>query len=99
MQMNLVHPAPSVSANVRRIVPGAVVHHTPLHELSAGVVRVLVVVEKVSDGEASDSDGVSVGGTRSGKLIRIRLDSLRLISEREIVRQIEPRNVRLRSCA
>src|SRR5262249_21137809 len=53
-RVELVDPTPRVSAGVRRIVPGAVVHHRPSHELGPRIVGVAVVVEKVGDAEAPD---------------------------------------------
>ena len=58
-RVELMHPAPGVAAHVGRVVPRAVVHHRPTHELSPRIVSVAVIVEEVRQREAPCGDGVA----------------------------------------
>ena len=79
--MEFMHPAPGVAADIGRIVPGAVVHHCPAHELCARIVRIAVVIEEVGHGETARRDGVALDRTLTGKLVLIAIDGLFLIAE------------------
>ena len=94
--MDLVHPSPGIAANVGRIIPRAVEHHRPAHELRPGIVRVLVVVEKISHREPADVDRVAVHGTLARELILVAVGRLFFVAESEVMRKIQPRDVRLR---
>src|SRR5207237_7344789 len=56
--VKFVDPSPRVPARVGRIVPGAVVHDGPAHELRPWIVRVAVVVEEVCKREPTGIDRV-----------------------------------------
>src|SRR5258707_1373755 len=86
--MKLMHPSPGVAARIGGIIPCAVVHHAPSHELGARVVAVAVVVEEVGDGEPADGYAVAGHGPRAGKLIGVTFDGLFFISEGEVLRDI-----------
>ena len=94
-RMKLVHPSPGVAACIGRIIPGAVVHDGPAHELGARVVRVAVVVEEIGEREPAGDDGVAGHRPLAAELIVSALNVLFLIAEAEIVRNIKARNVRL----
>ncbi len=96
--MELVHHAPGVAARVGGIIPGAVVHHSPGHELSARIVRIAIVVEKIGQGKTPDSDRVAGHGTLAGKLVLVALDVFLFRAEAEVVSKIEPGDVGFRSC-
>src|SRR5579864_4619285 len=93
--VELVHHAPRVSARVGRIVPGAVIHHSPGHELGAWIVRIGIVVEEIREGETADGNRVASHGAVAGKLVGFALEVLFLRAETEIVRNIEAGNVGL----
>src|ERR1035441_10923859 len=56
-RVQLVYPAPGVAARIRRIVPRAVVHRRPRHELRARIVRVGIVIAEVGEWAAACRDG------------------------------------------
>ena len=90
-----MHPAPRVSASVGGIIPGAVIHHRPAHELATRVVRVSVVVEKIRHGEAAQGNRIAVHGTRTGQLVRVARHIVLLTAELKVARQEEAREVQL----
>src|ERR1017187_6394607 len=95
--VELVDPAPGVAARIGGIIPRAVVHHAPAHELRAGVVGVVVVVEEIGDREAADGDGVARHGTAAGERVLIAFGGFAFAAETEILRDVEPRDVRFGS--
>ena len=58
LQVEFVNPAPGIAPDISRIVPGAVVHYSPAHELSARIVRVPVVVKEIGNCEAAHCNAV-----------------------------------------
>src|SRR5271165_7058084 len=91
--MQFVDPSPVVAAYVGRVVPSAVKHDRPAHELCSWIVRVAVVVEEVGQCEASRRDGVSVHGALTGKLVLVAFKGLHFIAERKILGDVQPRQI------
>ncbi len=69
--MKFVDPSPGVAARIGGIIPSAVVHHRPTHELRSRIVAIAIAVEKIGDGEAPGGDGVAGHRARAGELILI----------------------------
>ena len=95
--MKLIHDSPGVAARVRRIIPRAVVHQPPRHELGSRIVRIVVVVEEIGVGKSPGCDRVADHGPVARQLILVALHVLHLVAETEVVRDVEPREVRLGS--
>src|ERR1039458_9781123 len=93
--VELVDPAPGVAARIGGIIPRAVIHHGPAHELGARIVGVVVVVEEIGDGKAADGDGVTRHGAAAGERVLIALSGFAFAAETEILGYVEPRDVRL----
>ena len=95
--MKLIDDPPGVTARVRRIVPRAVVHQPPRHELRSGIVGIVVVVEEIAEGKSSPGDGVAGHGTVTRQLILVALHVLHRIAETEVMRKIKACDVRFGS--
>ena len=98
-RVELLHDSPGVAARIGRIIPGAVVHHAPGHELRARIVRIGVVVEIIGDGEAPGIDGIARQRPIAAELIRVAFDVLLFRAEAEIVLDEQPGDVGLGSRA
>jgi hypothetical protein len=92
-RVEFVNPAPGVTAGIGWIIPGAVVHDGPTHELSPRIVRVAVIVKEIGYGETANGNAVTDHGALTTELIGIALDFLFRISEAEILRDVEPGDV------
>src|SRR5262249_29885854 len=64
--VEFVNPAPGVPARIGRIVPSAVVHYRPTHQLCAWIVRVPAVVEEIGYRESPGADAVAPRGPLAG---------------------------------
>ena len=95
-RMKLMDPSPGITVHVGRIVPGPVVHHSPSHKLSAGIMGISVIVEKVGHGKAAHRDAVPYQRPLSGELILRARNPFFLRSESEIVCDIKPGEIRFR---
>src|SRR5262249_11464918 len=94
--MEFMHPAPRVTADIGGVVPSAVVHDAPAHELLAGIVRVAIVVEKIGYRESTNSDAVAIHGTLAGQLVWVAAEGFSGGSQGEILREIQSRQVGFR---
>ncbi len=95
--MKLVDDPPGVAARVGRIIPGAVVHHSPRHELRSWIVGIIVVVEEIAVGKSAGGDGVADHRTVARQLILVAIECSTGVAETEVVRDVEPRKIRLGS--
>src|SRR5439155_1292644 len=94
--VKFMHPAPGVSAGIGRIVPGAVIHDCPAHELGARVMCVAVIVQEIGDRKPPGHDSVASHGTLAGELVLRACDRFCFSPETEIVGDIDSCQVRLR---
>ena len=76
-------------ARVGRIVPRTVVHGAPSHKLSARIVSVFVVVEKVGDREAARGNAVAGFGTGTAQLVFVAFHFFASTTEAEVVGEME----------
>ena len=90
-RMQFLDNSPCVSARVRGIIPCAVVHNAPRHELGSRIVRVAVVVEEIGNRETAGVDGIALHRPFSRQLVFVALLPLLLLAESEIVLRIQPR--------
>src|ERR1700761_1376391 len=92
--VKLVDPTPGVATRIGGVIPSAVEHDAPAHELSAGVVRESIVIEEVGECEAADGDAIAVHRTRTAELILVAVDGFAFAAEAEILGHIDTRDVR-----
>src|SRR5258708_4423600 len=83
--MEFVNPSPGIAAHIRRVVPGAVIHSGPTHELRARIVGVAVIIEEIRERKASHRNGVARHRALTGELILFALKWFLLLAESEIV--------------
>src|SRR5207253_9561316 len=95
-QVDLLYPAPGITADVGGVVPGSVVHHGPTHKLCPRIMRVAIVIEEVRQREASCGDRVSIKRAPSSQLVRFAFERLFRGTKSEIVGDVEASEVRLR---
>src|ERR1700733_12054813 len=62
-RMQLMDPSPRVTANVGGIIPSAVEHNSPPHELRPWIVRIAIVIEEVCHCESTGRDRVAIHRT------------------------------------
>ena len=94
--VEFMNPAPGVAAQMLlRVVPSAVVHDGPSHELRARIVSVSIVVEKIGQGEASHRHRVTRHRPLAGKLIFVAVERLFFAAKAKIMGKIEPGQIRL----
>ena len=93
--MKFVDDAPGISARIGRIIPRSVVHQAPSDELRSRIVRIVVVVEKITVGKTPDGDGKPVHRTVAGQLVLVAFHVFDFIAKTKIVCDVESRKVRL----
>src|SRR4030095_9422930 len=93
--MELMHPAPGIATSVGGVVPGAVVHDGPTHELGARVVRVAVEIEEIGHGETPDGNGIAVHRARTAELVSAALCFFAPVTEAKILGNVKAREIRL----
>ena len=76
--MEFVVPAPSVTARIGWVIPSAVVHGCPTHELGARVVTIAVVVEEVRYSEAAEQGGEAFHRPGASELVFLTLERFAL---------------------
>src|SRR4029077_11577292 len=93
-----MNPTPGITASVRRIIPCAIVHDGPCHELLPWIVRIAVVVEEIGVAESPDADAIPPCRPRSGELVFVTRCVFAILAETEIVRDVAASQIRLRRC-